>query len=554
MFVYKKSVSAAFNLKAFEKFKFQFQVSIEFENELYGSRSCCGTAVTKSDNMVGQKDELQTDLYPDLPIEVSHHILAYLDIKDLFSVRLVSKKLFSAVKEFCIKELQFDYNCCHYQFDFQLDNYFYWDEPINYKNAVFYLKPSTFLKCSSFNFRGLKRLRLDRVKGDKQIELAHINKLVQLQYLDFWMDECRLDGEVPKLSLPNLKVLFLGLLSAQPIEIDCPRVDALGLIVESDFSYVKFAHPESVKYLRIYRAYGSNLSAFKKLEVFECPFSPVVDGLLAIYEYLKELRVSLIWSSNELNIVQQTMKQLLSQKFVLNRKSVSIYLCDIPLTNQDDLAKFDDDFKHLNRTENRSLPLLVQEYARLPHAIHWFRKLDYCQLMSLTRNRPPTDFHSKFNSISCVDVVSQVQNAGDLIKFLGGCLSLSRLSIRDSNLTQAFYDQLPKSVLLISLEITEESPLNLDYNFLSHFSYLQEFVTNQPFSNQMLSALNKCRYFRVFTIEIQDQLIDIVREGQEFILRDSGTLREAGRSTELADLIESVNWLIKHFKAETNPD
>ena len=112
-----------------------------------------------------------------LAIELYFHIFEYLNIEDLFNLRLVCAKFESVLREFRIKELVF------YQSNNSLEyrrRWFYINQPISQNYLIKHL---SLFNSSIFDLSFLKYLKIDLLEGSCKFKLKDLQKLNHLEDL-----------------------------------------------------------------------------------------------------------------------------------------------------------------------------------------------------------------------------------------------------------------------------------------------------------------------------------------------------------------------------------
>ena len=117
----------------------------------------------------------------------------------------------------------------------------------------------------------------------------------------------------------------------------------------------------------------------------------------------------------------------------------------------------------------------------------------------------PIDFFERFPYIRGIRATNRIDNQDAFASFVENCKNLRELSLHDSELGQAFYDQLPTVSSLSFLEIEEASDLNMQ--FILRMNRLDTLTTNQQ-----LTAKIALKFFRSIGIKlvgkIQSSLVE----------------------------------------------
>ena len=246
-----------------------------------------------------------------LPLELYSILFSYVDINDLFSLRLLNKNFNYIVSQYRIEELVvFDswiFKITRRYFRRQArctgkSNWFFRNLPKNYLRLVdttelFILKEPAH--SALFCLKFLKRLKVDYCIF-RPFRLKHVNHFNRLEQLEIVIGN-ESDGD--QLHLPNLQVLCIAVCSLEEAALSIDAVlsiDAAKLVAVCFGRYdyhstspgnFEFKHPLSVTYLKTGR-YHSSILAFSNLQNLEISreahFDPTV---LSKFADLKELTV-----------------------------------------------------------------------------------------------------------------------------------------------------------------------------------------------------------------------------------------------------------------------
>ena len=533
-----------------------------------------------------------------LPLELTVKIFSELDLGDLMTLRLVCKKFEYIVREVKVRELIIKKE----------------KPPLN--NELWFLtndlkEPSTvfsshnLLTASAFsggplNVRFLKRLFVESLKEAKEIELEDINRFQYLEHLEIGLDrpKSKISSlskeqakkhlcEVPRLSLPNLKMLRIISFCNQNIEIDAPKLRTLelpdylhyfeavrnfpndltrvrdyrpefwNLYFQScqPISLLNFKQPGSVKSLSIYylQKYAQNpnfIKRFRNVEhllLFDWDFLRITRDLAAMIPLFKKLkRLSLCCGSLSDNV--SDVARLADWVASLWRPDLKIYFLGIQITKN---RNFVQDFTFYNEAFQRSrnladegnrcdictyeMVMQLKNYPFLPDRIDtYFRDLHYNDLEELIKMRAyqdresvgddrdesrlvshfPDDFFDRFPRIIGISA-ERIKNDDDFTQLVKSCKNLRSLSLKNSDLSQAFFDQLPAISLLNRLEVEETKVFNTD--FLERMNHLNVCVIDQYVNPTIVLKLAKtmCRRSLYIYCEIGKRYVGIRRDASD---------------------------------------
>ena len=206
-----------------------------------------------------------------LPLELYLSIFDFLDLNDLLTMRLVSKRFESAVREFRIEELTF------------LDYYFYlgyshftnvwFSSEKTREQRMLFLFSKGFLSRGPCKVQFLRRLYIWSLRMIEGIDLEVIARFQHLECLEIGFD-LRTPHSF-SLSLPNLRALrVIEFLHKEPLEVVAPKLQALELpwlqyvpfrreeLSRKEYltvylSQLTFRHPQTVRYLFFHEDYLS---------------------------------------------------------------------------------------------------------------------------------------------------------------------------------------------------------------------------------------------------------------------------------------------------------
>ena len=464
-----------------------------------------------------------------LPFELYETILEYLDLNELLNVRLLNRRFKLVVSEFRIKELIFrDLKkrlCVQHK-----DNWFHLNKPQNC-HAIIDISRIKLLSSSIFKIQNLKRLFISELGINGTINLDNVNEFKQLEHLEFsfYLNKINIDKN-RKLSLSNLKSFSFSFIRISDdlknedinsiIEFDTPSLEAIRLSKGSDLVYFKFNNPSTIKYLSL-TFYDEDTKIFKNVE-YLCVLVEITisSNFLSKYPNLKEIRI---------HEFRDDKNSLIDN---MQKKDLKIYFKDVQILNAEDLndCEYELDFQMAN-------------YARLDYNLQYDSILNYSNLMNLT-NKIPVDFFKKFTNINAISIDNRVENEDNLIEFIKNCQNLFDLCLKNSELSQNFYDQLASISSLGKLIINEKEDLNINFEFINKMYYLFEFKTNQQLDLKENYALNYLIYLKFIEFQISKNQIKVIKSK-----RDEYKLKISRYSTnklefpiETMTLKKLINW------------
>ena len=477
----------------------------------------------------------------DLPLELYLIIFKYLNIRDLFKVRLLSKKFNKiAREEYAIKELVFG-NKSNEHKDYRLkDNWHFIFKPINFNNYVIDFSLN-FFKSSLFSLKNLKCLRIDVIDT---FDLKFLNEFSCLEHLEYYGNLCS-DDEHKSLRLPNLERLLFDP-TFITIKIDCIALESIYLSDDegsSTFDSLNINYPLAIKRLISTYQYSLKLSAFKNLEYLQCVFSKDLSDVLRNYLSLKELRIHT--TDDSTSDVLSVLKQVIRHKNSLTapRNYLKIYFSNLELANEDHLAIFENypSISFLDESQARQqLVEFANHYQLLADHLTDYRFIDYNVLIASFGNRLnlPFGFFKKFNNIQYIEINSEVQHyQNHLIELIDNCPNLKSLIINKSKLDQLFYNELARISSLFALKVFEDE-IEIDFEFVGKIAYLKEFKSNQ-LNAKGFESLAKLNYLDYFEFEFKKQKYSIFKFTNLFDIYQSG-----GNWKVRLDFEQIIAWFI----------
>ena len=152
----------------------------------------------------------------------------------------------------------------------------------------------------------------------------------------------------------------------------------------------------------------------------------------------------------------------------------------------------------------------MNNYSKLSNGIDWVKSCNYSNLISYSNQIANNidGFFKKYNNLNEINVINKIQDKNHLIKFILKCSNLYHLNLKNSQLTQDFFNELPAISSLLQLSINEDEKIELNFDFLRRMMNLEYFNCNQEIklSNRELD-LDELVYPRVIHFRINKQTI-----------------------------------------------
>lgn len=462
--------------------------------------------------------------FDQLPIEVYHfYIFCYLNIDDLLTLKLVSKKLFSIVRAYNVSEAWFQqiHAKCKW---FRTNKSFNLRRLIE-NSKIFLLNTSTDL------FMNLRFLKIDQLKSPLRLE--HLCKFTKLQVLDFSLDFSDYSLRVPHfLHLPELKALsiYVTINDYNNLVLDCPKMHSLSVqinsnLVDMDKAPIKITHPSTVKFLEI-STFEESLQMFNNLEYLGLNY---IDDLsmndLMSFKHLKKL---IVYKASPINKLQELFR---SKKLDLEFVYLGVKIGCIDKFKEFDEGAGEICFQIKNYND--------LEYNLFPNII-----LSYDELISSLPNKQPPDFFRKYENILKINIYSKVKDQNLLINFIKKSRRLSILSLNKTSLNQDFYNKIPEISLLFWILIEEED-VELDFHFILKMEYLNALDTNQDVLVDRSLNFNELKYLNQINFNVEDNKFTISKETKRDIYHVKGPFWSAADKNrfnlnDIFDIFEEI--------------
>lgn len=468
-----------------------------------------------------------------LPVPLAHRILSYLDLHDLISLRLASKKLNFLVDSFRIDEL-----IVHNSWPTKRTkgNWFYVKVPQNFLRMVseseigLLLAPTGLIKTDK-----LRRLKLDSFNQNLlTIRPADLNRFHLLEILDIDLDHLRCSNETECLFLPKLLALRLQTSNKLSIRFVTPRLKALNMCTFQTGS-LAFSHPLSVVHLQSF-TYSSDLRVFTNVAYLEC-YDSLSEEIFESFPKLRTLRIES--RCDPMPVVRER-----NAKDPLHL--LKIYHLGVRLNfgTELDVEQFDEHEKFDSINRDR-LPFYLRNYNLLIDSLRHAEKLDYSTLttwMGKHNNEIVRfqEFYERFNDVRVIVVNRRVEDRYCLIRLIYNCPNLYVLKLSDSRLDQAFYDLLPEIASLFKLQICESEFVGLRFEFVARMRLLHTFRTNQDLRLSEQFELDRMKHLCSFEFRINDRpiIVSVQNEPEAKFKVSLGSFGALAEKRTFAGLVE----------------
>lgn len=519
----------------------------------------------------------------EFPLLLYLKIFDFLDLSDLLTMRLVCKSFESAVREFRIQELtflgdSFQSNLFRFAHDWLSPDWFSSDEPKELRMVFRFSK--YFLSGSPFNVQFLKRLKIFSLERTKIIDLEEISRFQHLECLEIGFD---LENfcESFCLSLPNLQALSIFTYrQKENLEMLTPKLRALELPDHLANSSLTFSHPESVQLLSIAGEFLSQnfINQFENVECLNVRLSQEagqrdsdvrLDAILLKFPSLKRMHCN---AKIEDGYIQRALVDRLLAQLKALKSQLKVYCTDIELPILiEDFEKCRKTYKKKKKKNtiwaprlNGKLILQLKHYSKLNDNVRSTQWIDYNELETwlgsmqveqhpvLDRADPmpssllPLDFFERFRNVRGIRVTSRIDEQDAFATFVKNCKKLNELSLSDSQLGQAFFDELPAMSSLNFLDIKESNELNMD--FLLKMNQVTELKTNQQLTAKIVLKFFRSRFGDYLLGQIGSNSAEIYKNEKENYKSEKENLYslkvcEVERQLNLESLIEHYNCL-----------
>lgn len=473
-----------------------------------------------------------------LPVEVYQYIFKYLEIVDLFDLRLVNKRFNNIVSEFSVKELIFQTG---YKFRY---NWAFSRRPINYLNVIPAAKQFV-LRSGLFRCKGLRYLKISQFHKSRGMKLSHINSFVNLIQLE--VDAGMYSSNDHLLNLPKLKVLSFSIsyVSKKPgLLFDLPKLEMLDL--DCTLHGVTFKYPQTIKQLKVQKC-EPMMNVFRNVERFECFHLNNIDptkqlDLFAIFPQMNELLIE-----EDRN---NRLRQIIAEKASLEKHQVKIYYRSLECLDDEDLKRYRYKDYYLS---NYTLDQHFKMYQRLADNLSFVEVMDFGILTRLFA-ATPIDFFDKYTNINKLFVRGR-ENQERFLSFIGRCTNLGFLSINDAHFDQSFYERLP-AVAVILRELYIESAdraygAQLNVDFVCRMKSLRIFNSNLELAPDEIQKVcgPQAGHLSEVGFALNRNLVHVERTiDDKYFLKNEGGLKLFNEEIDLNTLTVWLEFLKKEEK------
>ena len=442
--------------------------------------------------------------------ELYDEILSRLPLTDLARLRRVSKKFRGIVREYRIKELHSCVSWASHTEDLGEYQNSHIIRPRDMKNVVKFMiciynrtsnrtienkefpTANIFLKSGHFNVQFLRSLSCAFTEG--AVRLSDINKLVMLERLEIYFAQCVPSRDDKKLVLPNLKTfLLLRCIHDLALEVDAPKCEGFHWENHSNvylpqirrngqFIRLEFKHPDSVKYLSLYR-YHRKSHVFRNVEFLQISSTSLRDEEFSTDSLMDEQFFAAFPRLNTVKIMNygslKELRKLVRLKHLLRGQSLTMFFHGIRLVDGSELDAFEEkDFEFcpdtkLSRVHSTPAQFSAQirNYEKLDDGLNFVKKILLTERVAEGVFKhyatDPGRFLRIFDSVVTICSEVKIENAELFLRFLISFKRFTWLTISNSGLDQAWYDQLLRQLesvrTLRLLYVKEEKQINLLY-------------------------------------------------------------------------------------------
>lgn len=446
-----------------------------------------------------------------LPVDILHfYIFDYLDLDDVFKLKLVSKKFRLIVQSYDINELSF-YNvkssCNEKYYEYKG----YW-RSMNKSTKLRNQLDSSKLPMLTNALDNLTNLKYLRIKDFKCIKIKDLNKFMKLHVIE--LDDIKMSSK-DILKLPDLKILSIKFLNhisfrGKKLTIDTPNLHSLYIYQHNDYRHkidrlIKIKHPHSIRYLKM-RWYESIEPTFVNLETLEL----ITDNLLDINDLTKYKNLK------TLKVINMEKEDDLKYLFIM-LDDLDVFLCGVRLK---ELDKFDE---YQLYDKANSLAFQLDNYEELEYNMDFIKKADYKSILRLSNQ--PNDVFRKYANIQLILIRHVTSEESDLfINFMKACPNLCNLEVRKSSLDEKFFNQLPEFCSISNLIIKYQE--GFGFKFIAKMPYLVRLQTDEEVLIDEDLNLNNLKYLR--EIRFRSGMIKIVKEGKDkYFLKTPDMIEDA---------------------------
>ena len=445
--------------------------------------------------------QLQVKTFDDVPLVPLCKILRYLDIKDLFRMRAVSRKYKFIIEN----EIEVQTLC--YSNRQRIEHIPRWGRWVSGAFAQNFVGSPQFaapffnktLLCQKIlsTLKHLRLIKVEETEKENKTNFAYIfNSLNQLKQLDIILATCNQLQEF-RLNLPMLTGLKFDHVSGiEKLTLDTPKLREVQL-VECAHLKVKFISGESIERLLVD---CWEYTEVKKLSNLQCLY----------VRHLLNLNPTLLSSLQQLKEIhthsKKNISELFEQKEKFGRTDLKIYLGGWLLDGLSDPAIDAFDAYHL---PPKWLVCFAENPSRLADQIPFYLSLPFSDIEHIAPDLQ-INILKRFTGLHDILVDLPVQNVQSFLSVPENFKNIIDLKLI-SRQPQPLYDQLPKHSTAVKwLEIN--NPFT-DLAFLFRLKHLKHLEINWPINGEVvrkvLEELPVLTYFWFMFIDLEEASIRI---------------------------------------------
>ena len=427
----------------------------------------------------------------DLPPEMICELFEHLHLKDLAACSLVNKRWHSIYSNFKVHSLV----------AIRSEDPFNWHGSNETVEEKCICPPAMFCRLIEKPLlSNLKHLAL----GGSQFDLNKLNRFQQLVHLE--INGIRGVHLNLHLNLPKLKVLaFHGSNENCPLSIDCPLLSTLVYGELEDVNLLKVMHPETIQKLQT-DVVGEKLAPFESVECLVTTNSEAISlATLRSLPKLRELHYNQDIESlfedefrnetGKVDRVKRTLSEFLSET-KLRGSDFRFTFAGLQLNNVNvDQIDFEVQVDRFGEDRVYNEYVYMKNYHLIERgALHFVYHVDYTRLLSHVTGEFPRCFSQKFTDIHVVYATAEVQDPDHFLWFLKSLRSLRSLWLDETELGQAFYDQLPAaapSLYKLFFRGYHYDMLQLNFDFIGRLSHLSRLEIDPKIPLESAISLTK---------------------------------------------------------------
>ena len=400
---------------------------------------------------------------PDLPFE---KVLSYLNLKDLLKARAVSRRWYVQIDRLRVRSLAFSELPRDFIFGKRR-----WFSDSFAKNFISSTRPASFF--ATFHrtiLSNLKHLRLCDLRLGKNAQTYRemlasiIHSFDQLEELDIIrfnvhvgsFSRIQLDLNLPMLRSVQLRETY----AIYRLTLNAPALKKVTLLCPFTLE-VNLVHSGSVETLITWNVENIALESLKNLKCVHLGSNTTFDRtLLSNLKQLKEIHLTSDFSA----------KSLFEQKQLYDRSDLEIFLCGLPVSDQNNfVAIFWDAYDYANVTvSNRTLHLFVENRSRLADEIPFCRRL----FMNLNNDVACERLLKRCTNLEKIIVPETVQDIEQFLGLLKHCENIGVFEFWGVQ-PQDLFDRLPEHFTVQRLVIRKRFS---DFRFLFNLSRLKNLI------------------------------------------------------------------------------